>query len=101
MLDKGAIAGHRSMQRGRGARSWVDSNSLQQHSKIKSGRPPAKADGLYAPITQACNVSGYSAAHIYRLLEQGTISSKKSSAVLVYLPDLLKYKENIIMRKNA
>ncbi len=41
LLDKGAIAGHRSMQpmqRGRGARSWVDSNSLQQHSKIKSGK---------------------------------------------------------------
>lgn len=100
LLDKGAIVGHKSMERGRSAKSWVDGNSLRQHSKTKSGRPPTKVDGMYAPITEACNVSGYSAAHIYRLLEQGTISSKKSSAVLVYLPDLLKYKEKINERKS-
>ncbi|OAD22867.1 hypothetical protein THIOM_001313 [Candidatus Thiomargarita nelsonii] len=104
LLDKGAIVGHRSAMRGRSAKSWVDGNSLSVHIKNrlekqrqggrhKVGRPPTKADGMYVPITEACNVSGYSAVHIYRLLKQGSIASKKNATVLVYLPDLLKYKK--------
>jgi predicted DNA-binding transcriptional regulator AlpA len=108
LLEKGAIVGHRSTMRGRSAKSWVDGNSLSVHIENRLekqrqggrqggrhpvGRSPTKADGMYVPITEACNVSGYSAVHIYRLLKQGSIVSKKGSAVLVYLPDLLKYKK--------
>ncbi|TGO02283.1 hypothetical protein PN36_27515 [Candidatus Thiomargarita nelsonii] len=116
LLDKEAIVGHKSTMRGRGAGSWINSNSLSAHienrlekqrqggrqgGRHKGGRPPTKADGMYVPITEACNVSGYSAVHIYRLLKQGSIASKKNGTVLIYLPDLLKYKKKSNYNKTS
>lgn len=99
LLEKGTIMGYRSMQRGRGAGSWISTDSLLEHinvrdTKIGMGRPKVRSENNnYVAVMDACKKSGYSETHVYRLVNQGLIISRKGqTGILVFLPDLLNYK---------
>ncbi len=103
LLEKGTIMGYRSMQRGRGAGSWVDSNSLNNHIETREekaknskspGRPKAMAEGDYLPVRLAAYKISYTTQYINRLIKRGSVDAKKSKGVsLVFYPSLLKYLE--------
>ncbi|MEN8216821.1 MAG: hypothetical protein ABFS56_10695 [Pseudomonadota bacterium] len=97
LLDKGAIAGHRSEKKGRGAGSWIDGITLEQHIKTRDARdhqgcPKTKPEGDYLPTRVAAKKTGYTAQHINQLIRQGSVAAKKKGRVnLVYYPNLLRY----------
>ncbi len=97
LLEKGAVVGHRSNKKGRGAGSWVDGITLSQHINTRDerwgqGRPKAEADGNYIPIRLAAEKTNYSITHLTRLVKQGSIASiKKGGDNLIHYPSLLGY----------
>jgi transposase len=98
LLDKGAIIGHLSTKRGRGAGSWVDNNSLSAHIKNRvekqrrGGRPLARQEGDYLPARVAAHKIGYTRQYINQLVRQGAVVAKKiGGSTLIYYPSLLNY----------
>ena len=100
LLDKGAIVGYKSMQKGRGAGSWIDSNSLIHRLNTvdkKGGRSRVEAKGEYLPPREAAKKVGYTIQNVNLLVRNGYIEAKQTKfGRLVFLPSLLKYKENKI-----
>ncbi|MEN8220334.1 MAG: hypothetical protein ABFS56_29095 [Pseudomonadota bacterium] len=102
MLDRNCISGFRSFQRGRNvAPSWIDADSLEKHIEIRAekqrmGAPVIVGDGAYVSVRVAAEKTGFSRGYIYRLVRQGSISSKrpaKKTGLLIYLNDLKKFKK--------
>ncbi len=102
LLDKGAVAGHRSEKKGRGAGSWIDGVALKQHiqtrdERVGLGGPKAVAEGNYLPTGEAAKKIGVSIPYIHKLIKRGSVASKKSGRFnLVHWPSLSAYKNKLI-----
>jgi transposase len=102
LLKMGKITGHRSEKRGRGADSWVDSNSIEKHLNLssqnqKQGRPKIVGDGNYVPVRKAAEKTGYCIRHIYTLANRGSIGTRKTEngkGWLIHLEDLKRFKNS-------
>jgi predicted DNA-binding transcriptional regulator AlpA len=101
LLEMGKIVGHRSEKRGRGAESWVDSNSIEKHLNLssqnqKQGRPKIAGDGNYVPVREAAKKTGYCTPHIYTLANRGSVGTKKTANGnwLIHLKDLERFKNS-------
>ncbi|MEN8221285.1 MAG: hypothetical protein ABFS56_34035 [Pseudomonadota bacterium] len=95
LLDKGAIAGHRSKK----GKTWLDSDSLYIHIENREkkqlvGRPITNIiDGDFLPVSLAAKRTGYTPQHINLLARQGSIAAKKLNGVrVVSYEDLLRHK---------
>jgi excisionase family DNA binding protein len=102
LLNKGVITGHLSTKRGGAGNSWVYLDSLHTYfidnNKGTSGRPSVESEeGEYISVRDACQRTGYTNPHIYRLIKQGSIASRKSkkNGTLIFYPDLLNYKRKV------
>jgi len=98
MLNDGIVNGHQSGTNAGG--SWVNLASLQMHieergEKWERGRPRILAEeNEYISVRDAAQKSGYSTQHIYLLIKQGSIASRRGKkGILIHYPDLLRYKK--------
>ena len=99
LLEGQIVVGHKSMQKGRGAGSWVDGDSLKLHiehrlekQRQSTGRPKAVEEGGYLPVRVAAKRSGYTKQNIYYLIKVGHVESKIiNSNLLIHYSGLLKY----------
>jgi predicted DNA-binding transcriptional regulator AlpA len=102
LLARNCIAGFRSMERGRKAKSWVDADSLASHIENRAEKQRLGSmifgNDKYVPVRIAAEKTGYSTGYIYSLARQGSIGIKrlrpgKRSGLLIYLKDLEGFKK--------
>jgi len=96
LLEKGAVVGHKSTEKGRRAGSWVHLESLREHienrNNKKGGRNKVEGYGNYLPVRIAAEKTGYSIRQINHLAKQGRILAKKMGDVnLILYSTLLNY----------
>jgi hypothetical protein len=100
LLEKGAVAGFRSNQKGKAGGSWIDKRSLCEYvenTDEKRGRKQAVGHGNYLSVRQASEKTGYSIRQLNHLAKLGAITARKDGFHnLIYYPSLLKYIENKI-----
>ncbi len=99
LLDKGAVAGFRSNKLGKAGGTWIHAGDLAKHLETTKGnaiRPNVYGDDIYISVAEACKISGYSQAQMYRFAKQKTLLSKKEqrNGILINKIDLLNYLKN-------